>query len=186
VVGAGQGPRARLGTGCGPSGAAAAGHGRDPCRGALRQAGRGADLQAGLRVSPAWLLAGPRRWHRGGAGHDPAARQCRVQHRSRPCEGAGDGAAGPSQPAGGRSWSAPTPPAPPTPSSTYSSAATFGARSGSTATSVSNRRSWICPSRALLPLPAWGVAIGSGRESPRRGSPQGRCWVAPPRRWCAR
>src|SRR6266700_3315070 len=94
------GPRARLRAEWDPSrAAAAAGHGRDPCRHALRQAGR-------------W-----RCW---------------------PC---------PSQPAGGRSWSAPTPPAPPTPSSTSSSAATFGSRSGSTATIVSNRRSWICPSR---------------------------------------
>jgi hypothetical protein len=37
-----------------------------------------------------------------------------------------------------------------------------------------------------LPAPALESSTGSGRGSPRRGSPPGRCSAAPPRRWCAR
>lgn len=45
------------------------------------KAGRGADLQARVRVPPAGGLAGPRRRYRRGAGDGATARQCRVQHR---------------------------------------------------------------------------------------------------------
>lgn len=120
MVGAGQGPRAGLGAGDGAGGTAAAGPGRDPDPGPLRQAGRGADLQAGLRVSSAGLLAGPGRWP---YWHCPS--RCGTS----------------------RCWSEPTPPPRPTPSPTSWPAATLRFRSGSTATSASSERSSGCPSR---------------------------------------
>jgi hypothetical protein len=42
------------------------------------------------------------------------------------------------------------------------------------------------PGRARFPLPCRRGATGSGRGSPRRGSPLARCWAAPPHRRCAR
>ena len=59
------------------------------------------DLQAGLRVSPAGGLAGPRGWHRRAAGRDPAARQRRGQHRRRPDRRGRPGARSAAQPGPG-------------------------------------------------------------------------------------